>query len=173
MAANAAATPLSSARCDGACALISTSVPSQSWARRFASDDSGARKGLLVKLKQAVHAFRDVSARQGRAGNIADVGVELDGIGSALAGELRAPCSELDRVAMRFPVGEHVDRFDRARRIERQAVGDQFHLADDFVDDEPAERAVAGTYAPDLRRDDKTSSIARDLRLDVGAHDER
>ena len=94
----------------------------------------------------------------------------LTGSLGVLAGELRAPRREAYRIAVRFAIGEHVERLDRAGRIERQPVGDQLHFADHFVDDEPADRAVAGANPPHARLDGEAARLAGDRRLDVGGN---
>ncbi len=52
----------------------------------------------------------------------------------------------------RLAIVENLDRLHRARRIERDRVGDQLALADHLIDEEPAERAARALHLPYLRR---------------------
>src|SRR5450755_4902881 len=153
MAANAAAMPCSAIPDDGASIEISTSVPSQSCARRIAHRSSAMRERLLIDEQQPVHALRDVPAGKRRAGNVADVGIDPDRIAGALTGKLRAPRRQPDRVSVRLTIGENIERFDCAGGVEREAVGDQLDFADGCVNDEPADGIRAGQDAPHPRLD--------------------
>src|SRR5450755_140193 len=125
MAANAAAMPASGDSLDCGSTAISTSVPSQSCARRTAYRSSATRQRFLVDQQQPMYAFGHVPAGKRRTGDVADVSVDLHPVARALAVELCTPRRQPDRVAMRLPIGEHVERFDRAGCIEREGIGDQ------------------------------------------------
>src|SRR5690242_4772433 len=101
----AASIPASTRARSAPSAATSTSVPSHGCARRIVTTGTSAmRKRAFVDEQQPPHAFGDVAARQRRAGDIANVGVELDRIARALARELAAPRRQTDRVAVRFAI---------------------------------------------------------------------
>src|SRR5450631_302018 len=134
--ANAASRAVSGASPGVASTAISTSVPSHSSTRRVSYRSSTMRQGFLIDQQQPMNAFGDVTTGKRRSADVADVGVDFHRIARPLSVELRAPRRETDRIAMRFAIGENVERLDGAGGVESDRVGDQFHLADHFVDDE-------------------------------------
>src|SRR5438876_711860 len=140
-AANAARKPSSSAFCELDDAVMSTRVPSQGSARRPWNGASATGQRALMEQEQTVHALGDVPARERRARNVANVGVETHRVAAALADELAAPSRKPNRVAVRLAIDEDLERLHRAAVVERKRIGDELGASDDLVDDEPSQRA--------------------------------
>src|SRR5207244_5803441 len=148
-AANAARKPSSSAFCELDDAVMSTSVPSHGSARRARNGASPTGQRALMEQQQPAHTLGDVPARERRAGDVANIGVETHRVATALADELAAPGWKPNRVAVRLAIDEHLERLHRAPVIERQRISDELGAADDLVDDEPSQRARRAAHAPD------------------------
>src|SRR5262249_43621321 len=140
----------------GASSAISTIVPSSGRARRSVAASISAvlrwTQCCVVYFEQPLHALGHVPAGQRRAGDVPDAGVQFDLVGGRLADELLAPAGEADLTAVRLAVVEDLDGEDRAGVVERDRVRDQFALANDLIDQQPADRLRAGERLPRLRR---------------------
>src|SRR4026209_2281161 len=77
-----------------------TRVPSSGRARRTVSEAG------LIQGEEAFDAFRHVPRRQGGAGYVANVLIELEGIAARLADELREPAAIGDLAAIGFAIFE-------------------------------------------------------------------
>ena len=128
---------------------------------------------LPVEQQQAMHTLRHVPARERCTRDIADVGIDPHRIAGFLARELRAPCRKPDRIAVRFAVSEHLERPHGSVGIECNPVRDQLDLADHFVDDKPAQRALARAHSPHARLDLEAPGFLGDRRLDIGGDQHR
>src|SRR5258706_12253555 len=113
-------------------ARISTSVPSSGRARLTLLEVA------LIHRQHALDAVGHVAARERRTADIADIAVELQRIGGALAGELPAPFGVAHLAAVRFAGLEHLDAAHSSLGIERPGIGDALVLSEHLVEDEPA-----------------------------------
>jgi hypothetical protein len=87
--------------------------------------------------------------RQGRAGDIADVAVDLERAAAGLAHELREPARAPDLAAIGLPVLQDLDAVDGAARRQRHRVIDIEVLSDHPVEDEEAGDVAARFGLPD------------------------
>src|SRR5213080_1975715 len=113
-AANAARKPSSRASREIDDAVMSTSVPSHGSARRARNVASPTRQRALMEQQQPAHTLGDVPARERRARNVANVGVETHRVAASLADELAAPRRKPNLVAMRLAIDEDLERLHRA-----------------------------------------------------------
>src|SRR5438046_8992579 len=81
-------------------ASISTKVPSRGLARRTLSE------AIAIGCQYSLHTFGDMRRRQGRAGDVSDVAVDLERAAAGLADELREPArtAEIGRASCRESV---------------------------------------------------------------------
>src|SRR6202011_3903288 len=124
-------------------ASISTNGPSSGRARRTLSE------AVAIGCQYSLHTFGDMRRRQGRAGDIADVAVDLERAATGLADELREPARAPDLAAIGLPVLQDLDAVNGAVRRQRHRVVDIEMLADHPVEDEKAGNASAGLGLPD------------------------
>src|SRR5258708_18478323 len=110
---------------------ISTSVPRSGRARLTLLEVA------LIHRQHALDAVGHVAARERRAADIADIAVELQRIGGALAGELRAPFGVAHLAAVRFPVLEHLDAAHSSLGIEPHRIADELVPSQPLLEDEP------------------------------------
>src|SRR5690242_11116489 len=98
MAENAASTAFSAHDLLAAVTSISTNVPSSACARRMLAEVAGMIGQHLL------HALGQVGRRQGRTGDVADIGVDPNLVRVALADELREPVRVVHLAAVGLPV---------------------------------------------------------------------
>src|SRR5262249_19996448 len=140
--------------------LTSTKVPSRGRARRMLAR-SAAKSG-----QHPLDAFGDVHRRQRRAGDVADVLVELQRTLAALADELGEPARASDLAAIGLAVLQDLDAHHAAARIERDRVVDEQMLADHPVEHEQADDPPPGFRFPGpagLRLDEARRRRKREL----------
>src|SRR5882724_9747270 len=134
MAAKAAAIP-SLTRDSGPPARISTSVPSSG---RMRATGGGVRRAGLLERNGigGEHTFDTVGhvlAGKGRAADVADVMRQLQGIGGALADELRPPFGIAYFITIGLAIVDDLDTGDMAVGVDSDSIGDEFMFADHFI----------------------------------------
>src|SRR5260370_5311422 len=108
-------------------ACISTHVPSSGLARRILP------QSIAIGRQYPFDAFGDVGGRQRRAGNVANVAVDLERAAAGFANELRQPARASDLAAIGFPVLQDLDAVHGPCGRQRDGIIDQEMLADDAV----------------------------------------
>src|SRR5258708_30262801 len=124
-------------------ASIWTNVPSSGRARRTLWE------AVAIGCQYSLHAFGDMCRRQGRAGNVADVAVDLERAAAGLADELREPARAPDFAAIGLPVLQDLDAVDGAARRQCHRVVDIEVLSDHPVEHEKAGHVSARLGFPD------------------------
>src|SRR5437016_11922199 len=124
-------------------ASISTKVPSRGLARRILAE------AIAIGCQYPFHAFGDMRRRQGRAGDVPDIAVDLERAAASLADELRKPARASDLAAIGLPVLQDLDAVNGAAWRQRHRVVDIEVLSDHPVEDEKAGNTSAGFGLPD------------------------
>src|SRR5581483_2836406 len=123
-------------------ASISTKVPSSGRARRTLVD------AFAIGRQNSFHTFGDVGRRQRRAGDVADVAVDLQRAARGLADNLSKPARASDLAPVGFPIFQDFDALHRAGGAERHGVVDIEVLADHAIKHEQARDPAAGFGLP-------------------------
>src|ERR1700722_3049947 len=103
---------------------------------------------MAVQPEYLLHALGHVMGGQRRAGNVADVAVDLERACARLADELREPARLPHLAAIGLAILQDVDAMNLAARTERYRVVDEQVLADHAVEHEQADRLAAGLRLP-------------------------
>src|SRR5207302_6691093 len=88
----------------------------------------------LIGGQYPLHPVCDMPAGQGRSADILDVLIKREGGARRLSDKLFPPLRTANLVAKRFAVIHDFDVFDSAAGGEPDRIGDEFVLADDFID---------------------------------------
>ena len=94
---------------------------------------------VVVEGEELFDAIGDVTAGERGAANIADIDTNFEFVSNGFADKLIAPFQFADLIAIGFTVIDDLKLTQCAIRIDADRIGNVFVLADDLVDNEPAQ----------------------------------
>src|SRR5260370_14826705 len=120
--------PAVKAALPGPDAWIFTNVPSSGLARRILP------QSIAIGRQYPFDAFGDMAGRQRRAGNVANVAVDLERAAAGFADELRQPAGASDLASVRFPILQNLDAMHGPCGRQRDGIIDQ-HMTSHGTDE--------------------------------------